>query len=43
MDPGSTQLNQITTRDVITVSQYDDVVAAADLLSDAYVRRTPAP
>ncbi|MBQ0977769.1 CBS domain-containing protein [Micromonospora zamorensis] len=41
MDPGSTQLNQITTRDVITVSQYDDVVAAADLMRTYAVRRLP--
>ncbi|MET8041189.1 CBS domain-containing protein [Micromonospora sp. NPDC005215] len=41
MDPGSTQLSQITTRDVITVSQYDDVVAAADLMRTYAVRRLP--
>ncbi|WP_406072389.1 CBS domain-containing protein [Micromonospora sp. NBC_01638] len=41
MDPGSTRLNQITTRDVITVSQYDDVVAAADLMRTYAVRRLP--
>ncbi|MET7963091.1 CBS domain-containing protein [Micromonospora zamorensis] len=41
MDPGSTQLNQITTRDVVTVSQYDDVVAAADLMRTYAVRRLP--
>ncbi|MGC5309696.1 CBS domain-containing protein [Micromonospora zamorensis] len=41
MDPGSTQLNQITTRDVITVSQYDDAVAAADLMRTYAVRRLP--
>ncbi|MFE9189248.1 CBS domain-containing protein [Micromonospora sp. NPDC007208] len=41
MDPGSTRLNQITTRDVITVSQNDDVVAAADLMRTYAVRRLP--
>ncbi|MCG5439567.1 CBS domain-containing protein [Micromonospora foliorum] len=41
MDPGSTRLNQVTTRDVITVSQYDDVVAAADLMRTYAVRRLP--
>ncbi|MFG1870756.1 CBS domain-containing protein [Micromonospora arborensis] len=41
MEPGSTRLNQITTRDVITVSQYDDVVAAADLMRTYAVRRLP--
>ncbi|MGW1452177.1 CBS domain-containing protein, partial [Micromonospora sp. NPDC002411] len=41
MDAGSTRLNQITTRDVITVSQYDDAVAAADLMRTYAVRRLP--
>ncbi|WP_030488142.1 CBS domain-containing protein [Micromonospora chokoriensis] len=41
MDPGSTRLNQITTRDVITVSQHDDAVAAADLMRTYAVRRLP--
>ncbi|GAB3944130.1 CBS domain-containing protein [Micromonospora vulcania] len=41
MDPGSTRLNQITSRDVITVSQYDDAVAAADLMRTYAVRRLP--
>ncbi|MET8231913.1 CBS domain-containing protein [Micromonospora sp. NPDC005298] len=41
MDPGSTRLNQITTRDVITVSQYDDAVSAADLMRTYAVRRLP--
>ncbi|MEU7801702.1 CBS domain-containing protein [Micromonospora arborensis] len=41
MEPGSTRLSQITTRDVITVSQYDDVVAAADLMRTYAVRRLP--
>ena len=33
--------HQITARDVITVSQYDDVVAAADLMRTYAVRRLP--
>ncbi|WP_410811546.1 CBS domain-containing protein [Micromonospora sp. 067-2] len=41
MDPGTTRLSQITTRDVVTVSQYDDVVAAADLMRTYAVRRLP--
>ncbi|MET7949808.1 CBS domain-containing protein [Micromonospora chokoriensis] len=41
MDAGSTRLSQITTRDVITVSQYDDAVAAADLMRTYAVRRLP--
>ncbi|WP_433263680.1 CBS domain-containing protein [Micromonospora vinacea] len=41
MDPGSTRLSQITTRDVITVSQHDDAVAAADLMRTYAVRRLP--
>ncbi|MEU7755869.1 CBS domain-containing protein [Micromonospora sp. NPDC049171] len=41
MEPGATRLGQITTRDVITVSQYDDVVAAADLMRTYAVRRLP--
>ncbi|MEU0550912.1 CBS domain-containing protein [Micromonospora sp. NPDC005979] len=41
MDPGSTRLNQITSRDVITVSQYDDAVSAADLMRTYAVRRLP--
>ncbi|MFF3855211.1 CBS domain-containing protein [Micromonospora sp. NPDC002575] len=41
MDPNTTRLNQITSRDVITVSQYDDAVAAADLMRTYAVRRLP--
>lgn len=41
MDPNSTRLNTITSRDVITVSQYDDAVAAADLMRTYAVRRLP--
>ncbi|KAB1139232.1 CBS domain-containing protein [Micromonospora sp. DT46] len=41
MDPNSTPLNQITSKDVITVSQYDDAVAAADLMRTYAVRRLP--
>ncbi|MFG3557762.1 CBS domain-containing protein [Micromonospora sp. NPDC047557] len=41
MDPGSTRLSQITSRNVITVSQYDDAVAAADLMRTYAVRRLP--
>ncbi|MGC4893033.1 CBS domain-containing protein [Micromonospora sp. DT31] len=41
MDPTVTRLNEITTRDVVTVSQYDDVVAAADLMRTYAVRRLP--
>ncbi|MFF3865041.1 CBS domain-containing protein [Micromonospora sp. NPDC001898] len=41
LDPNSTRLNQITSRDLITVSQYDDAVAAADLMRTYAVRRLP--
>ncbi|WP_405429981.1 CBS domain-containing protein [Micromonospora sp. NBC_00617] len=41
MDPGSTRLNEVTSRDVITVSQYDDAVSAADLMRTYAVRRLP--
>lgn len=41
MNAASTRLNEITTRDVITVSQYDDAVAAADLMRTYAVRRLP--
>ncbi|MFJ6198648.1 CBS domain-containing protein [Micromonospora sp. NPDC092111] len=40
-NPNSTTLNQITSSDVITVSQYDDAVAAADLMRTYAVRRLP--
>jgi CBS domain-containing protein len=41
LDPSSTPLNRITSKDVITVSQYDDAVAAADLMRTYAVRRLP--
>ncbi|ATO16786.1 CBS domain-containing protein [Micromonospora sp. WMMA2032] len=41
MNPSSTTLNQITSKDVVTVSQYDDAVAAADLMRTYAVRRLP--
>lgn len=41
MDPNNTRLNQITSKDVVTVSQYDDAVAAADLMRTYAVRRLP--
>ncbi|WP_018908933.1 CBS domain-containing protein [Salinispora arenicola] len=41
MNPASTRLNQITSRNVVTVSQYDDAVAAADLMRTYAVRRLP--
>lgn len=41
MDVNTTPLSQILTRDVITVTQYDDAVAAADLMRTYGVRRLP--
>ncbi|MFD2766500.1 CBS domain-containing protein [Micromonospora eburnea] len=41
LDPNTTRLNQITSKDVVTVSQYDDAVAAADLMRTYAVRRLP--
>ncbi|TCB95800.1 CBS domain-containing protein [Micromonospora zingiberis] len=41
LDPDTTRLNQLTTKDVITVSQYDDAVSAADLMRTYAVRRLP--
>ncbi|ASW56367.1 CBS domain-containing protein [Plantactinospora sp. KBS50] len=41
MDPDSSRLNQITSNDIVTVSQYDDAVAAADLMRTYGVRRLP--
>lgn len=38
---GSAPLNRIQTHDLITVSQYDDAVAAADLMRTYAVRRLP--
>ena len=41
LDPNTTPLNQITSKHVVTVSQYDDAVAAADLMRRYAVRRLP--
>ncbi|MEU1685796.1 CBS domain-containing protein [Micromonospora sp. NPDC005707] len=41
LDPSATKLDQITSKDVVTVSQYDDAVAAADLMRTYGVRRLP--
>ncbi|TDB98701.1 CBS domain-containing protein [Micromonospora fluostatini] len=41
LDPESTRLNQVVSRDVITVSPYDDAVSAADLMRTYAVRRLP--
>ncbi|MET8908290.1 MULTISPECIES: CBS domain-containing protein [Micromonospora] len=41
LDPNTTQLDQITSKDVVTVSQYDDAVAATDLMRTYGVRRLP--
>ncbi|GAB3354683.1 CBS domain-containing protein [Micromonospora halotolerans] len=41
LDPNTTKLDQITSKDVVTVSQYDDAVAAADLMRTYGVRRLP--
>ena len=41
LDPNTTPLNQITSKHVVTVSQYDDAVAAADLMRTYAVRRLP--
>ncbi|GHJ14409.1 oxidoreductase [Micromonospora sp. AKA38] len=40
-NPATTRLNEITSKDVVTVSQYDDAVAAADLMRTYAVRRLP--
>ncbi|WFE94397.1 CBS domain-containing protein [Micromonospora sp. WMMD987] len=40
-DPDRTRLGEIISRDVITVSQHDDAVAAADLMRTYAVRRLP--
>jgi CBS domain-containing protein len=40
-DPDRTTLRQITSTDLITVSQHDDAVAAADLMRTYAVRRLP--
>jgi CBS domain-containing protein len=41
MDVDTAMLNQIVTQDVVTVTQYDDAVAAADLMRTYGVRRLP--
>ncbi|MFC6022445.1 CBS domain-containing protein [Plantactinospora solaniradicis] len=41
MDGSTATLNQILTQDVVTVTQYDDAVAAADLMRTYGVRRLP--
>lgn len=40
-NPDTTTLDEITSRDLVTVSQYDDAVAAADLMRTYAVRRLP--
>ncbi|TDC79502.1 CBS domain-containing protein [Micromonospora sp. KC606] len=40
-DPNATRLHEITSKDLVTVSQYDDAVAAADLMRTYAVRRLP--
>ncbi|MFY1687503.1 CBS domain-containing protein [Plantactinospora sp. WMMB782] len=41
LNPASATLSEILSQDVITVSQYDDAVAAADLMRTYGVRRLP--
>lgn len=41
LDPDSAVLNQIQSRDLVTVSQYDDAVAAGDLMRRYAIRRLP--
>nr|MDT0658549.1 CBS domain-containing protein [Micromonospora sp. DSM 115978] len=41
LDTDTATLNQILSQDVITVNQYDDAVAAADLMRTYGVRRLP--
>jgi CBS domain-containing protein len=41
MDPNTATLNQIISHDIVTVTQYDDAVAAADLMRTYGVRRLP--
>ena len=41
VDVSTARLNQIVTQDVVTVTQYDDAVAAADLMRTYGVRRLP--
>ncbi|XTZ18129.1 CBS domain-containing protein [Micromonospora echinospora] len=40
-DPDRTTLRQIASTDLVTVSQYDDAVAATDLMRTYAVRRLP--
>ncbi|MFI6763023.1 CBS domain protein [Micromonospora pisi] len=41
LDVNTATLSQILTQDVVTVTQYDDAVAAADLMRTYGVRRLP--
>ncbi|MEV4756136.1 CBS domain-containing protein [Micromonospora sp. NPDC049559] len=41
MDVDTATLSQIVTQDVVTVTQYDDAVAAADLMRTYGIRRLP--
>jgi CBS domain-containing protein len=41
LDPSTVTLNEICSHDVVTVSQYDDAMAAADLMRTYGVRRLP--
>ena len=41
LDPQRSTLNQIISSDVVTVSRYDDAVAAADMMRTYGVRRLP--
>ena len=41
MDVDVATLDQIVTRDIVTVTQYDDAVAAADMMRTYGVRRLP--
>ncbi len=41
LDASTATLNQILSQDVVTVTQYDDAVAAADLMRTYGVRRLP--
>jgi CBS domain-containing protein len=41
LDVSTATLNQIISQDVVSVSQYDDAVAAADLMRTYGVRRLP--
>ncbi|MEO3745619.1 CBS domain-containing protein [Plantactinospora sp. B5E13] len=41
LNPSTATLNEILTQDVVTVTQYDDAVAAADLMRTYGIRRLP--